>query len=367
MSEANQAQGNRLFRAGKVVPMLALLVCVALFAGANCGDVCRAAEVDTISGAGATFPYPIYSKWASRYRQQTGLKMTYQAIGSGGGIAQIKAKTVDFGASDSPMKAEELEQSGLIQFPMIVGGVVPVVNIKGVRRGKLKLTPELLADILLGKIKTWDDRRIKAVNSDLNLPSQEITVVHRAEGSGTTWIFTNYLSSVSEEWKEKVGAGKAVSWPIGVGAKGNSGVAAMVKKVDGAIGYVTFAYALEKRLTYVKLQNKDGEFVKPTIETFQAAALNADWKNAPGFYMNLTNQPGKDSWPIVGASYILLYKDQTDKDKAQAMLKFFDWCYKKGASMAKGIRFVPIPKNVYGLVEDLWKKNVTVGGLAVLN
>ena len=252
--------------------VFALLACAASLMSTFGDDITGVAQAETISGAGATFPYPIYSKWAAKYRQQTDLKMTYQAIGSGGGIKKIKAKEVDFGASDKPLKSEELYESGLIQFPMIVGGVVPVLNIKGVRRGKLKVTPEILTDIFLGNIKKWNDRRIKAVNSRLKLPDEEITVVHRSEGSGTTWIFTSYLSKVSEEWKEKVGAGKKVDWPVGMEAKGNPGVSALIKKVDGSIGYVGFAYALEKRLTYVKLQNQHGEFVKPTIKAFQAAA-----------------------------------------------------------------------------------------------
>lgn len=324
-----------------------------------------ASDTESVNAAGATFPYPVYSKWATRYNQFSGMKLSYQAIGSGGGIAQIKAKTVDFGASDEPLQADDLEKCGLIQFPMIMGGVVPVVNIDGVAKGKLKLTPELLADIFLGKIKNWNDRRILAVNSDLKLPDQEITVAHRADGSGTTWIFTNYLSKVSGEWKEKVGNDKSVSWPTGVGGKGNEGVSALVKKTQGSIGYVEYAYALRERLKHVQLQNKAGKFVNPTIETFQGAAANADWEKAPGFYMVLTDQPGEKSWPIVGASYILVYKDQTDSSKAQAMLKFFDWCFKNGSDLAIDLHYVPMPAKVYTVVHALWEKELSSGGRPV--
>ncbi len=320
------------------------------------------ADAGTISGAGATFPMPVYSKWAEDYHKLKGLKMSYRGIGSGGGIAEIKAKTVDFGASDRPLKIEDLERDGLLQFPMIIGGVVPVVNVGTIRKGELKLTPELLSDIFLGKIKTWDDRKIKAVNSDLDLPDTEITVIHRADGSGTTWIFTTYLSKVSEEWKEKVGAGKAVSWPKGVGGKGNPGVSALVKKIDGAIGYVEFTYSIKNKLKFVKLQNQEGEFVEPTKETFTAAAENADWEHAPGFYMDLTDQPGDKTWPITGTSYILIYRDQMDKDKALAMLKFFDWAFKKGGDIASKLHYVPIPEKVYNLAQKEWSEKVTFGG-----
>lgn len=321
-----------------------------------------APDVENLNGAGATFPYPVYAKWGTKYNQNTGLKLSYQAIGSGGGIAQIKAKTVDFGASDEPLKAEELNQHRLTQFPMIMGGVVPVVNIEGVAKGKLKLTPELFADIYLAKIKKWNDPKIMAVNPDLKLPDQEITVVHRADGSGTTWITTNYLSKVSPEWKEKVGNDKAVSWPTGVGGKGNEGVSVLVKKTQGAIGYVEYAYALRERLKFAQLQNRAGKFVAPTTETFQAAAANADWEAAPGFYIVLTDQPGEKSWPIVGASYILLYKDQSDAAKAQTMLKYFDWCYKHGQSMATELNYVPMPPKVYNLVETAWTRQVFSNG-----
>jgi phosphate transport system substrate-binding protein len=344
---------------GRVVQGLLLAtLCVALLSGlAHAGP-----EVENVNGAGASFPYPVYAKWATKYNQHTGLKLSYQSIGSGGGIAQINAKTVDFGASDEPLKAEALDKDGLIQFPMIMGGVVPVVNIEGVAKGKLKLTPELLADIFLGNIKNWADRKIKAVNQDLKLPDREITVVHRADGSGTTWIFTNYLSKISPDWKEKIGGGKSVSWPTGVGGKGNEGVAALVKKTEGAMGFVEYAYALRERLKYVQLQNRSGKFVTPTIETFQAAAANAEWEKAPGFYMVLTDQPGDKSWPVTGASYILVHKDQTDAAKAEAMLKFFDWCFKHGPEQAIDLHYVPIPEKVFRLVQSLWAKEVKAGG-----
>jgi phosphate transport system substrate-binding protein len=350
---------------------LASLAMLALLAGTLCcvqpgGAVpAEAAEVGSISGAGASFPYPVYSKWAIRYHQAIGLKISYQSVGSGAGIAQIKAKTVDFGASDEPQKADMLDKEGLIQFPMVMGGVVPVVNLKEVGKGQLKLTGELLADIYLGKIKMWNDRRIMAVNQDLRLPEQEITVAHRADGSGTTWIFTSYLDNVSADWKEKIGASKSVMWPTGVGGKGNEGVSALVKKTPGAIGYVEFAYAIRERLKHVQLQNHSGKFLNPTIQTFQAAAANADWKNAPQFFISLTDQPGDRSWPIVGATYILVHKDQPDRVKAQAMLKFFDWCFKNGSDTAASLHYVPIPDEVSSLVRSGWKKDINSNGTPV--
>jgi phosphate transport system substrate-binding protein len=329
-----------------------------------CSGLAVAQEV-TINGVGASFPYPIYSQWAYKYNQLTGVKVNYQSIGSGGGIAQIKAGTVDFGASDAPLKPEELSQSGLIQFPMIIGGVVPVVNVPGVKSGELKLTPAVFADIFLGKITNWNDPAVQAVNQGLKLPDRAITVVHRADGSGTTWIFTDYLSKISPEWKQKVGTGKAVSWPTGIGGKGNEGVATYVQRTRGAIGYVEYAYALQNKLTYALLQNSEGHFVAPTIQTFQAAAAGADWKNAPGYYVVLTNEPGAESWPITGASFILIHEQQPNAANAKAMLKFFDWCYRHGADMAEKLDYVPIPLNVVDLVENTWKEKVTSGGQPV--
>jgi phosphate transport system substrate-binding protein len=318
----------------------------------------QAADVTAISGAGATFPYPVYAKWAEAYQKETGVKMNYQSIGSGGGIKQIKAKTVDFGASDAPLKAEELDQAGLMQFPMVMGGVVPVVNVPGIKAGDLKLSSELMADIFLGKIKKWNDAAIKKINPGLNLPDRAISVVHRADGSGTTWIFTNYLSKVSKEWKEKVGNNKSVSWPTGVGGKGNEGVASYVGRIKGSIGYVEYAYALQNKMSYALLQNKDGHFVAPTSEAFQAAAANADWKNAPGFYMVLTDQPGAKSWPITGATFILVYKEQSKPATAAAVLKFFDWSYHHGNAMAEKLDYVPMPDSVVSLVESTWASNI---------
>jgi phosphate transport system substrate-binding protein len=315
----------------------------------------------TLTGAGATFPYPIYSKWAYNYQEATGTKINYQSIGSGGGIAQVKAKTVDFGASDAPLTEDELTQAGLIQFPLIIGGIVPVVHVEGLESGKLRLTPTILADIFMGKIESWDDASIKAANPDLTLPAKSISIVHRADGSGTTWIFTNYLAQVSTTWKEKVGAGKAVSWPVGMGGKGNEGVAAYVKRIDGAIGYVEYAYALQNNMPVARLQNREGKFVEPTLKTFQAAAANADWKNAPGYYMVLVDQPGDESWPITGASFILIHKEQADTAHAQSLLKFFDWCYKNGAAAAEELQYVAIPSSVADLVKATWKDQVRAG------
>jgi phosphate transport system substrate-binding protein len=318
----------------------------------------QAAEVKSVSGAGATFPYPVYSKWAAAYNKETGVRFNYQSIGSGGGIKQIKAKTVDFGASDAPLKPGELDKWGLLQFPMIMGGVVPVVNLEGIAPGALKMSNELLADIYLGKVKEWNDSRIKAENPGLSLPSKSIMVVHRSDGSGTTWIFTNYLSKVSQEWKSKVGNEKAVAWPVGIGGKGNEGVASYVKRINGSIGYVEYAYALQNHLTHVKLKNRDGGFVEPSIETFQAAAANADWTHANGFYMVLTDQPGKESWPITGASFILMYKKQAKPAIAGAALKFFDWSYRNGARMAEELDYIPMPDSVVKLVESAWQREI---------
>jgi len=317
------------------------------------------AAADTmISGAGATFPYPVYSQWANAYNKQTGVKLNYQSIGSGGGIAQIKAGTVDFGASDAPLTAKQLDEAGLMQFPMIMGGVVPVVNIKGIEAGQLKLTPGLLADIYLGKVTKWNDAAVAQVNPGLELPGKDITVVHRSDGSGTTWIYTNYLDKVSPQWHEKVGTDKAVEWPTGVGGKGNEGVAAYVQRIDGSIGYVEFAYALQNKMSYAQLQNKAGKFVSPTIDSFMAAAGNADWKNAPGFYLVLTDQPGDPSWPITGASFILMHRKQDKPETAQAVLQFFDWCYKNGDEMAQKLDYVPMPGNVADMVRGAWKESL---------
>ncbi|MBI3560838.1 MAG: phosphate ABC transporter substrate-binding protein PstS [Gammaproteobacteria bacterium] len=317
-----------------------------------------AEPVTQINGAGATFPYPIYAKWAERYAQDKGVKLNYQSIGSGGGIQQIKAKTVDFGASDAPLKPEELDASGLMQFPMVMGGVVPVINVPGIKTGELKLPAELLADIYLGKIKKWNDAAITKANPGVKLPALDITVVHRSDGSGTTWIYTNYLTKVSKQWAEKVGNNNAVAWPTGVGGKGNEGVASYVSRIKGAIGYVEYAYALQNKISYALLQNHAGHFVKPDSASFQAAAANADWAHAPGFFMVLTDQPGKDSWPITGATFILVYKNQAKPDAGREVLKFFDWSYHHGGEMAEKLDYIPMPANVIKLVESTWQQDI---------
>jgi len=334
-----------------------LVAATALLAAGGIGSA-LAGEVSAIAGAGATFPYPIYAKWAAAYNKETGIRMNYQSIGSGGGIKQIKAKTVDFGASDAPLKAEELDQAGLMQFPMIIGGVVPVVNLPGIKAGEIKLSPAVMADLYLGKIKKWNNKAIAELNPDVNLPSTAVSVVHRSDGSGTTWIFTNYLTKVSKNWADKVGNDKAVAWPTGVGGKGNEGVASYVKRIKGSIGYVEYAYALQNKMTYVKLKNRDGNYVDPTSENFQAAAAGADWAHAPGYYLVLTDQPGANAWPISGASFILMYKNQEKPEVAEAVLKFFDWSYNNGGKMAESLDYVPIPKSVVSLVENTWKQEI---------
>jgi len=311
-----------------------------------------------ITGAGATFPFPIYAKWAEAYKAKTGVGMNYQSIGSGGGIKQIQSKTVDFGASDMPLKPEELEKSGLTQFPAIIGGVVPVVNLDGVKPGDLKLTGALLADIYLGKLKKWNDKAIAEANAGLKLPDENITVVRRSDGSGTSFLFTTYLSGVSAEWKEKVGASTAVAWPEGVGGKGNEGVASYVQRIKGAIGYVEYAYAKNNKMIFTQLQSKDGAFVAPDDSTFQAAAANADWKNAPSYYQVLTGQPGKNSWPITGASFILIYKTQDKPENAQEVLKFFDWSFKNGQKLAQDLDYVPLPPALTTQIADTWKSQI---------
>ena len=319
----------------------------------------------SISGAGATFPYPVYARWAADYAKESGVNLNYQSIGSGGGIAQIKAKTVDFGASDAPLLPKDLDEAGLIQWPMVMGGVVPVLNVPGVNPGDVKLTPALLSDLFLGKITNWNAPELASVNPGVKFPDLGITVVHRSDGSGTTWIFTNYLDKVSPDWHAKVGTSTAVAWPTGVGGKGNEGVSAYVQRINGAIGYVEYAYALQNKLTYAKLQNGAGNFVSPTSETFQAAAANADWKSAPGFYLVLTDQPGKESWPITGATFILFHKEQADAAKAKAVLKFFAWSYANGGKQAEALDYVPMPKNVVSLVEATWREKLRAGGKAV--
>lgn len=316
-----------------------------------------------VTGAGATFPYPVYAKWAQAYKAKTGVGVNYQSIGSGGGIKQIRAKTVDFGASDAPLKPEELDKDGMIQFPTVMGGVVPVVNLQGIAAGQLKLDSQALAGIYLGKIKKWNDSRLLALNPGVKLPDQDITVVHRSDGSGTTFIFTNYLSKISNEWKDKVGNNTSVQWPAptSTGGKGNEGVASFVQRIKGSIGYVEYAYAKQNKLTYAMLKNSAGTFVAPTAEAFQAAAAGADWKNARGFYEILTNEPGNGSWPITGATFILMHRVQPNAERAKTVLQFFDWAYQEGDKMALDLDYIPMPDAVVKLIREEWKSKLRDG------
>jgi len=315
-----------------------------------------------ISGAGATFPYPIYAKWADAYKKETGNGMNYQSIGSGGGIKQIQSRTVTFGASDMPLKPEELAKSGLVQFPTVVGGDVPVVNLDGVKPGELKLDRTTLAKIFLGEIKSWDDPAIAKLNPDAKLAKQAIVVVHRSDGSGTTFIWTDYLSKVSPDWKSKVGANTSVEWPAGIGAKGNEGVANNVANTKGAIGYVEYAYARQNKMTSVNMINKDGKPVAPSAAAFQAAAANADWEKADHYYVILTDQSGADSWPIAGATFILIHKQPQDPAAATEALKFFAWAYKSGDKMAEDLDYVPMPDNVVTSIQKMWASEIKDGG-----
>jgi len=307
-----------------------------------------------ISGAGATFPYPIYAKWADAYKKETGSSLNYQSIGSGGGIKQIQAKTVAFGATDMPLSGPELNKDGLTQFPTVLGGVVPVINIEGVKPGELTLDGATLARMFMGQIKTWNDPAIAKLNPGVKLPTQAVVVVHRSDGSGTTFVFTDYLSKVHADWKTKVGASTAVEWPVGLGAKGNEGVANNVAQTKGAIGYVEYAYAKQTKLNYTKMLNLDGKAVAPTSASFTAAAANANWEGTPGFGVILTNQSGPESWPIAAATFILMHKKpQKPADSAEA-LKFFTWAYTKGGKMAEDLDFVPMPEKVVGAVQKSW-------------
>ena len=314
-----------------------------------------------ITGAGATFPYPIYAKWADGYKKATGTSMNYQSIGSGGGIKQITAKTVDFGASDMPLKTEDLQKNGLVQFPAIMGGNVPVYNLKELKSGQLKFTGDLLANIYLGKITKWNDAAIAALNPGVKLPGDAISVVHRSDGSGTTFIWTNYLSKVSADWKTTVGEGTSVKWPVGVGGKGNEGVASYVQKINGAIGYVEYAYAKQNKMSFGSVKNKDGQFVLPDDETFKSAAAGADWAKTPGMGVILTDQPGKNTWPITGASFILMHAKHDKPDSAREVLKFFDWAYKNGAAMATELEYVPMPDAVVKQIQAEWKAKIKDG------
>ncbi|MES3025202.1 MAG: phosphate ABC transporter substrate-binding protein PstS [Pseudomonadota bacterium] len=311
-----------------------------------------------MTGAGATFPYPIYAKWAESYKKATGNGLNYQSVGSGAGIKQIKAKTVDFGASDMPLKPDELDAAGLMQFPAIMGGVVPIINLEGVAPGQLKLTGAVLGDIYLGKILKWNAPAIAALNPGVKLADEDITVVHRADGSGTTFLFTDYVSKTNAEFKTKIGAGSAVKWATGVGGKGNEGVAAQVQRIKGAIGYVEWAYAKKNKIAHTQLKNKEGVFLQPDDENFKAAAASVEWNKTPGFGVVLTDMPGKASWPITGVSYILMYKTQDDAEKAREVIKFFDWAFKNGDAAAVELDYVPLPDSVTKLVGNAWKANL---------
>jgi phosphate transport system substrate-binding protein len=311
-----------------------------------------------ISGAGATFPYPIYAKWADTYKKETGVGLNYQSIGSGGGIKQIKAKTVTFGASDAPLKGEELTKDGLVQFPMVMGGIVPVVNLEGVKPGDLVIDGPALSKIFLGEIKSWDDPALAKLNPGVKLPKQAIVIVHRSDGSGTTFNFTYYLSEVNAEWKSKVGTNTAVEWPAGIGAKGNEGVANNVANTKGSIGYVEYAYALQNKLTFTKMINKDGNSVAPTSKAFQAAAANAKWDSVPGYGVILANQPGADSWPMTAATWILIHAKPQDAAAASEALKFFSWAYEKGAKAAEELDYIPMPAAVVTSVKKTWSAEI---------
>ncbi|MCK9418385.1 MAG: phosphate ABC transporter substrate-binding protein PstS [Nitrospirae bacterium] len=331
----------------KKVLVLALTAVLALASGVYADEM--------LNGAGATFPYPVYSAWAHEYNKITGIKLNYQSIGSGGGIKQITERTVDFGASDKPLKPEELAKDNLLQFPAVIGGVVPVINIPGIKAGELRLDSDAVCKIYLGEIKNWNDPKIKEMNPKLNLPASEITVVHRSDGSGTTAIFTDYLSDVCPAWKEKVGAGTSVSWPAGIGGKGNEGVANYVQQQKNSIGYVEFAYAKQNNLSHAILKNLAGTFVEPSFESFENAAATAGFDPTKHFYLWLNNAPGKKAWPIAGATFILLAKEK--KDSNMKVVKFYDWAFKNGDSKAKELVYVPLPKSLKAKVEGYWKSN----------
>lgn len=314
------------------------------------------ANAADLTGAGATFPYPVYSKWAEAYKAKTGVGLNYQSIGSGGGIKQIKSKTVNFGASDAPLTTADLAESGLVQFPTVIGGIVPVVNLKGIEPGQLKLTGQLVGDIYLGKITQWNDPAIAQVNPGLALPAKAIAPVYRSDGSGTTFVFSSYLSGVNPDFKAKIGANAALEWPAGIGGKGNEGVAALASRTDGAIGYVEYAYAKKNKLTHVSLQNKDGQFVQPEAANFAAAASNVDFSKVQSFAVDMNNQPGATSWPITSTTFILVYKDQADAATAKSVLDFFAWAYADGDKLAQDLDYVPLPDKVVKLVEDAWSQ-----------
>ncbi|KPF68853.1 phosphate ABC transporter substrate-binding protein [Bosea sp. AAP35] len=313
------------------------------------------AQAADITGAGATFPFPIYAKWAEAYKKDTGIGLNYQSIGSGGGIRQIKSKTVDFGASDMPLKGEDLEKDGLLQFPAVMGALVPAINIAGVEARQIKFTGEMLSEIYQGTIKKWNDPKLVALNPGVKLPDANITVVYRSDGSGTTFVWTDYLSRVSPDWKSKIGANTSVQFPVGIGGKGNEGVSASVKQIANSIGYVEYAYAKQNKLAYGLVQNRDGKFPVPETESFQAAAANANWNEAPGFGIIINNQPGAEAWPITSATFILMHKKADKPEQSAAALKFFDWAYKNGDKLAVELEYVPMPANVKDQIRASWK------------
>lgn len=330
--------------------MRKILVLAAVAAG-----IAGSAQAADITGAGATFPFPIYAKWAEAYKKETGTGLNYQSIGSGGGIRQIKAKTVAFGATDAPLKGEDLTKDGLIQFPTVMGGVVPAVNIAGVEPGKLKLSGEIIAQIYMGDIKKWNDPKIVALNAGVTLPDANINPVYRSDGSGTTFVFTDYLSKVSADWKSKLGTNTAVQWPVGIGGKGNEGVSASVKQVANSIGYVEYAYAKQNKLSHALVKNADGNFPAPEEKAFQAAAANANWSEQPGFGISLNNQKGAEAWPITSATFILVHAKPEKPEEVQAALKFFEWAYKSGDKLASDLDYVALPANVKDQVRSAWK------------
>jgi phosphate transport system substrate-binding protein len=340
------------------MPSIIRLLAATLLAG-----VALNAGAQQVTGAGATFPAPLYARWADAYNKATGVRVNYQSVGSGAGLRQIRGKTVDFGASDMPLKDEALAQDGLFQFPTVIGGVVPVVNLPGVQSGQLRLTGGVLGDIYLGKIKRWNDPALQALNPGLKLPDARITVIRRADGSGTTFIFTNYLSKVNPEWKEKVGDGTAVKWPTGAGGKGNEGVAAFVQRLPNSIGYVEYSFARQNRLTSAVLQNAEGNFVTPDDDAFKAAAAGADWKKS--FYQVLTNQPGKGAWPITGATFIMMHRKQDKPEQAREALRFFDWSFANGDRMAESLDYVALPAPLKDLARQQWSAVTDAAGKPV--
>ena len=330
-----------------IIKVAVVLACVLSFA--------RAEAAEKLNGAGATFPYPVYSAWAFDYNKATGVQLNYQSIGSGGGIRQITERTVDFGASDAPLPAEQLAKAKLLQFPAVIGGVVPVVNIAGVKPGEMRLDSDTLSKLFLGEIKYWDDNKIKSLNPNLKLSHNEITVVHRSDGSGTTAVFTEYLNGVSPDWRKKVGAGTAVQWPVGIGGKGNEGVANYTQRTANSIGYVEFAYAEQNKMTYTLLKNSAGTFVKPSFDAFEDAADTGTFDPKNHFYLWLVNAPGKDSWPIAGATFILLAQEKTDANRN--VVKFYDWAFRNGDNKAKELTYVPLPKSLKDKIRAYWKTN----------